>query len=121
MARVAVVDVDGRVLNLIVADANRDRAPDGCALVDCGDAPVDLNWVWTGAWARPRAFARMKGDMVADVSYVSVLDPDPPDHVRVPRSEESVLRPGSRLVGGRFREATAADIQRAHDDATRAR
>lgn len=45
--RAAVVDLaNGTVVNIIVADAAADVAPDGCRLVDVSAMPCDIGWIY---------------------------------------------------------------------------
>lgn len=48
MARVAVIDeATGKVLNTIMADPEKDPAPEGSKLVALGMAPIDSDWSMT--------------------------------------------------------------------------
>ncbi len=48
--RCAVVDDAGRVVNVIMADPERDQPETGCILVDVpDDARVGPGWTWDGA------------------------------------------------------------------------
>ena len=58
--KAAVVDLQTMiVLNIIMADANVDPAPDGCELVDITNGPdCNIGWVYdptTGTFAPPVA------------------------------------------------------------------
>lgn len=45
--RAAVVDIaNGRVVNIIVADATADAAPDGCRLIDVTGMACDMGWIY---------------------------------------------------------------------------
>ena len=50
MANCAVVNADGVVVNLIVADVT-DAPPAGCALVEI--PACDIGWVWDGSRFNP--------------------------------------------------------------------
>lgn len=53
--RAAVVDLSTNVvINIIVADADKDLAPDGCILVNVADILCDMGWIYnadTGVFA----------------------------------------------------------------------
>lgn len=55
--RAAVVSLtDYIVVNIIVADASKDPAPDGCILVDVTDIQCDIGWIYdpdTGTFTNP--------------------------------------------------------------------
>jgi len=57
--RAAVVDIlTNIVINIIVANASVDPAPDGTLLIDVTDITCDIGWVYdpaTGTFADPNA------------------------------------------------------------------
>lgn len=56
MKAAVVEDVTNIVVNIIIADAHKDPAPDGCFLIDCTDIPCDIGWIYdpaTGAFNPP--------------------------------------------------------------------
>lgn len=57
--RAAVVDLlTNIVINIIVADAGVDPAPEGTMLVDVTDVPCDIGWLYdpnTGTFSDPNA------------------------------------------------------------------
>lgn len=57
--RAAVVDlVTFIVINIIVASAETDIAPDGCVLIDVENVPCDIGWVFdpeNGTFSAPNA------------------------------------------------------------------
>lgn len=51
-----VVGSSGVVVNIIVADATADPAPDGCFLIDATGQPCGVGWVYdpaTGSFTGP--------------------------------------------------------------------
>ncbi len=50
MANCAVIDLDNRVVNLIVAEPT-DTPPDGCTLVEI--PACDIGWIWDGQRFHP--------------------------------------------------------------------
>lgn len=57
--RAAVVDIlTNIVINIIVADAATDPAPDGTLLIDVTDIPCEIGWIYdpaTGTFSDPNA------------------------------------------------------------------
>lgn len=83
--RCAVIDKDGKVVNTIVADPEKDPAPEGTTLVGIGYAPIDSD-AWTASAdgtftktltaADVKAFADMeKADLAAEVAVADALNP----------------------------------------------
>lgn len=91
----AVVDADGNVVNMIVADPTKDLPPEGCTLVDMAGKPVETDWVHVdGELTPPKVFAVLDEENKVE-EFVTVKANEAPPEGALDVTEEKHIDVGS--------------------------